>query len=69
VDTILKGIWDNVDKLPPLHPSFTEWTRQRAVDPDVTIPYHPAALQFYKERGVWSAKMDEAQRKVLRLNP
>ena len=69
ITTILKSIWDNVDKLPPLHPTFNEWTRERAVDPDVTIPYHAGAVQFYKERGVWSAKMDEAQRKLLALNP
>jgi len=69
VNTVVKNIWDNVDKLPPLHPGFKEWTRQRAVSPDVTIPYHPAAIQFYKERGVWPANMDEAQRKVLSLNP
>jgi TRAP transporter TAXI family solute receptor len=69
ITTILKAIWDNVDKLPPLHPTFKEWTRERAVDPDVTIPYHPGAFQFYKEHGLWSAKMDEAQRKLLALNP
>jgi TRAP transporter TAXI family solute receptor len=69
VSTILKGVWDNVDKLPPLNPNFKDWTRRRAVDPDVTIPYHTAAVQFYKERGVWSATMDEVQRKLLSLNP
>ena len=69
VATVLKAIWENVDKLPPFHPLFKEWTRERAVDPDVTIPYHPGAVQFYKERGVWSTKMDEAQRKLLALNP
>ena len=69
VTTVLKGIWDNVEKLPPLHPNFKEWTRERAVDAEVTIPYHPAAVQFYKERGLWPAKMDEAQRKLLALNP
>jgi hypothetical protein len=69
VQTILKNIWDNIDKLPPLHPSFKDWTRQRAVDADVTIPYHPAAVQFYKERNAWPATMDEAQRKLISLNP
>jgi TRAP transporter TAXI family solute receptor len=69
VNTVLKGIWDNVDKLPPIHPTFREWTRERAVAPDVTMPYHPAAIQFYKEKGGWSANMDEAQRKLLALNP
>lgn len=69
VTTVLKAVWDNVEKLPPLHPQFKEWTRERAVHPDVTIPYHPAAIQFYRERGLWTAKMDEAQRKLLSLNP
>ena len=65
----LKAIWDNIAKLPPLHPGFVEWTKERAVDPEVTLPYHPAAIQFYKEQKVWSPKMDEAQKKLLALNP
>jgi len=69
VTPFLKAIWDNVDKLPPFHPVFKEWTRERAVDPEVTIPYHPAAILFYKERGVWTAQMDEVQKKLLALNP
>jgi TRAP transporter TAXI family solute receptor len=70
VQAALKAIWDNIAKLPPLHPGFAEWTRERAVIPEVTLPYHPAAVQFFKEKGVWSAKMmDEAQRKLLALNP
>src|SRR5262245_32721822 len=69
VHATLKALWDNVEKLPPLHPQFKEWTRERAASTDVTIPYHPAAVQFYKEKGAWSAKMDEAQKKLLALNP
>jgi TRAP transporter TAXI family solute receptor len=69
IATVLKGIWDNIDKLPPLHPSFKDWTRQRAVDADVTIPYHPGAVQYFKERSVWPTSMDEVQRKLLGLNP
>jgi TRAP transporter TAXI family solute receptor len=69
VSSALKAIWDNVEKLPPIHPTFKEWTRERAVDPDVVMPYHPAAVQFYKEQKLWSAKTDEAQKKLLALNP
>jgi TRAP-type uncharacterized transport system substrate-binding protein len=65
----LKAVWDNVAKLPPLHPGFAEWTRERAAHSDVTLPYHPAAVGFFKEKGVWSAKLDENQRKLLALNP
>jgi TRAP transporter TAXI family solute receptor len=67
--TMLKGLWENIAKLPPLHPGFAEWTRERAVDPEVTIPYHPAAVQFYREQKSWPAKMDEIQKKLLALNP
>jgi TRAP transporter TAXI family solute receptor len=69
VSSALKAIWGNVEKLPPIHPTFKEWTRERAVDPDVVMPYHPAAVQFYKEQKLWSAKTDEAQKKLLALNP
>jgi hypothetical protein len=26
-------------------------------------------VQFYKEKGVWSAKIDETQKRLLALNP
>jgi len=69
VANVIKAIWDNIEKLPPFHPAFKEWTRERAVDSDVTIPYHPGAISFYKEQKLWSNKMDETQKKLLALNP
>jgi hypothetical protein len=69
VEGALRAIWDGVDKLPPLHPIFREWTRERAVDPDATLPYHPGAVRFYKERGAWKAEMDQVQQKLLAINP
>jgi uncharacterized protein len=69
VRNVLQAIWVNVEKLPQFHPSFAEWTKARAVDPEVTLPYHPAAARFFKENGVWSGKMDEAQKKLLAINP
>jgi hypothetical protein len=69
VQGTLKAIWDNIAKLPPLHPNFKDWTRERAASADVTMPYHPAAVEFYKEKGVWNAKMDEAQKRLLAANP
>jgi TRAP transporter TAXI family solute receptor len=69
VQATLKALWDNIEKLPPLHPQFKEWTRERGTSPDVTIPYHPAAVEFYKGKGAWSAKIDETQNRLLALNP
>jgi len=69
VQATLKAVWDNIAKLPALHAQFQDWTRERAASADVTIPYHPAAIQFYKEKNLWNTKMDEAQKRLLALNP
>jgi TRAP transporter TAXI family solute receptor len=69
VQAALKALWDNIEKLPPLHAQFKDWTRERAASADVTLPYHPAAIEFYKEKKLWSAKMDETQKRLLALNP
>src|SRR4030095_9901889 len=69
VRNVLQSIWVNVEKLPQFHPGFAEWTRARAVDSEVTMPYHPAAVRFLKDNGAWPAKMDEAQKNLLALNP
>jgi TRAP transporter TAXI family solute receptor len=69
VRSVLQAIWVNIDKLPQFHPGFVEWTKARAVDPEVTIPYHPAAVRYFQDAGVWSGKMDEAQKKLLAWKP
>jgi uncharacterized protein len=68
VEAALKAVWDNVAELVPIHPIFKEWTRERGVGPDVTIPFHPGAIRFLKERGAWKG-MDEAQQRLLAANP
>jgi TRAP-type uncharacterized transport system substrate-binding protein len=69
VEAALKALWDNESQLGPIHPLLREWTRARAVGADVTIPYHRAAVRFYKERGVWTPEMDQLQQKLLSLAP
>ena len=69
VTAVLKALWDNIDQLKPLHPNFADWTRDRAASADITIPYHPAAVKFYREKGVWKGEMDQVQQRLLAMNP
>lgn len=69
VRSVLQAIWVNIDKLPQFHPGFVEWTKARSVDPEVTLPYHPAAVRYFKDAGAWPAKMDEVQKKLLAWKP
>lgn len=66
VEALLKAVWENTDKLLPVHPLFREWTHERAVDPEVTIPYHTGAIRFYKAQGVWTPAMEQVQQKLLK---
>jgi TRAP transporter TAXI family solute receptor len=68
-ETMLRGIWDNTDKLKPLHPVLTMWTRERMPTHDVTLPYHPGAVRFFKERRLWTPEMERAQQQLLARNP
>ncbi len=69
VEATLRAVWDNVDKLAPLHPLFKEFKREGFVDPNTTLPYHEAAVRFYKEHGAWKPEMDQVQQKLLAVNP
>jgi hypothetical protein len=65
VEGLLRAVWEHGDQLVPLHPIFREWSRDRLASAEVTIPYHPAAVRFFRERGVWSAETERAQQQLL----
>jgi TRAP transporter TAXI family solute receptor len=69
VEAMLKAVWDSTDKLAPLHPIFKEWTRDRLATHEMTMPYHPAAVRFFREHKVWTPEMERVQQGLLALNP
>ena len=66
VEGLLKAIWNDGAKLAPFHPLLREWSRERMAGADVTIPYHPAAMRFYREQGAWTAEVEQAQQRLIK---
>ncbi|MDW8144869.1 MAG: TAXI family TRAP transporter solute-binding subunit [Roseiflexaceae bacterium] len=52
VKGILTTIFDNIEEVRKIHPAARSLSLKSAVVGS-SIPFHPAAIEFYKERGVW----------------
>jgi TRAP transporter TAXI family solute receptor len=62
---IVKALWENYKDLGSVHVLLKDWTPQRFVSNKALIPYHPGAIKFYKEKGVWTDEMVKLQEALL----
>lgn len=62
---VLKVLWDNNEELRKVTPRMQAWTRERMTSSEAAVPYHPAAVKFFREKGVWSEQMDALQQRLL----
>lgn len=61
VEAIVKTIHDNVPDLVQANRLFATWKPERMGDPDVTLPYHPGAIKYFKAKNAWTAENDKRQ--------
>ncbi len=50
---VAKAMYENQAKLAEMLPPFRLFDPQKMVGPSGGVPYHPGAIQFYKEVGIW----------------
>jgi hypothetical protein len=65
VHKVVKALFDNIAEFHTFHAEAKEWTLAEAVS-DPKIPYHPGAIRYFKEKGVWSADLDKTQAELQR---
>ncbi|MCL7748545.1 TAXI family TRAP transporter solute-binding subunit [Halalkalibacter alkaliphilus] len=62
---ILEAQWDYYEELHPVFSWLEEWHPDTYLDPDPAMPYHDGAVQFYKDKGVWTDELEEKQQELL----
>jgi uncharacterized protein len=62
---ISKTLWENNAEFEKVHKLLKDWTPSRFVSKNAMIPYHPGAVKFYREKGVWDEGMDRLQKVLL----
>lgn len=61
-----KTVWEHYKELGPVQIKFPrDWNPEHMISSTVVIPYHPGAIRWFKEKGVWTSAMDPVQKRLL----
>lgn len=60
--------WNHYKDYQSIHPVLKTWTPETFTNIHFTLPYHDGAVQFYKEKGVWTPEMEQKQKELLKGN-
>ena len=64
---VVEALWNNYDELAAIHPMLVEWKPATFVTEGAVVPYHPGAIKFFKEQGIWTDTMEARQQELLAM--
>lgn len=64
--SVVKTLYDHYGELSAIHPSLKECTLSRAVEIPQIMPFHSAAIKYFKEKGVWRRELEDQQQRLLK---
>jgi TRAP transporter TAXI family solute receptor len=60
---MVKALIENYNELKAVNPVLADWKPEVAAR-ELPVPYHPGAVRYYKEKGLWNSKLDQLQQKL-----
>ena len=61
----VKVIWENRHDLVPFSADLAEWPTLPPASTYAACPFHPGAIRYYKEAGLWSDEMEKWNQQLL----
>jgi TRAP transporter TAXI family solute receptor len=63
---ITKTLIESQKELQAVHSVGKEWTTENALKKP-PAPFHPGAVKYFKEKGLWNDQLDQTQQKLLKM--
>ena len=62
----VKSVIEGYSELSAVTPDLVSWTPQMAVSANAGFPYHPGAVAYYKDAGMWPDEVEQWQTELLK---
>ena len=63
---VTKTLMESQKELAAVHNVGKEWTMENTLKKP-PAPFHPGAIKYFKEKGVWTPALDQAQQELLKM--
>ncbi len=66
---VVKSVMEHAEEFKAVATEFYEYGKDWALMPNFPVPYHPGAIKYLKEAGIWTNEAETQQQKLLKELP